>query len=267
MPADLSPTYAGPLLRPLFGNRMIPRGANPGLIFDRFLRIWNGYAVAKEPLRSLQEFASQFEELGSEYGRWLNDLHRRLSMKDVKEARFRTTARLTMGLGNPHPLGNGFCFDWTMGIPCIPGSAVKGLCRAWTCVAEESEDRVAAVLGKDSEEDNSGKSGDIVFFPAMPSKWPRLDVDIINSHHQAYYSGKPGKRGPAVDWENPVPVFFLALAAGQEFTFRFLSRTGRRENVELAKSWLGEGLRYLGIGGKTSAGYGFLRESDNVPGA
>lgn len=35
------------------------------------------------------------------------------------------------GLGNPHPVENGFAWHPTLGVPYLTGAAVKGLVRAW----------------------------------------------------------------------------------------------------------------------------------------
>ncbi|PZP50172.1 MAG: hypothetical protein DI596_15265, partial [Azospira oryzae] len=39
------------------------------------------------------------------------------------------TAPFTTGLGNEHPLENGFAFLWPYGLPYLPGSGVKGVVR------------------------------------------------------------------------------------------------------------------------------------------
>ncbi len=46
---------------------------------------------------------------------------------------FRATVdwRLAVGLGGDHPLENGFTFHRVYGVPYLPGSALKGLARAW----------------------------------------------------------------------------------------------------------------------------------------
>ncbi len=41
----------------------------------------------------------------------------------------RAVAPFTTGLGNEHPLENGFAFLWPYGLPYLPGSGVKGVLR------------------------------------------------------------------------------------------------------------------------------------------
>jgi CRISPR-associated protein Cmr6 len=122
-------------------------------------------------------------------------------------------------------------------------------------------------------------SGDIVFHDAWPETWPKLVVDIVNNHHPHYYTGQAAKRDkqglcddckfppddvnahPPGDWENPVPVYFLAVQPGTTFTFAL---TKRRTDVpdhlvKLAQEWLLGALCHLGAGAKTNAGYGAFK--------
>lgn len=63
--------------------------------------------------------------------------------------------------------------------------------------------------------------------------------------------------GP-IEYESPVPVFFLTVKKGTKFVFRCGSRardsSSRRENVSLALLLVGKGLKELGIGAKTALG-------------
>jgi CRISPR-associated protein Cmr6 len=106
---------------------------------------------------------------------------------------------------------------------------------------------------KHSEKDKA-HSGRIVFHDAWPEQWPRLYRDILNNHHSGYYQGEqaPG------DWENPIPVYFLAVVPDQVFSFAVYKRTSQIDGslLALAKEWLLGGLCHLGAGAKTAAGYG-----------
>lgn len=119
-------------------------------------------------------------------------------------------------------------------------------------------------------------SGNIVFYDAWPTSWPTLIVDIVNNHHSHYYTGRASKLDdqglcneckfppdapnahPPGDWENPVPVYFLAVPEGQTFQFAL----GKwRDDVpddllQLALEWLIGALEYQGAGAKTATGYG-----------
>lgn len=101
-------------------------------------------------------------------------------------------------------------------------------------------------------------SGRVVFPDAWPAQWPRLTLDIVNCHHGDYYrsDGWPG------DWENPDPVYFLAVVPGTTFQLPLSLRFRDPEDGELlrqAKIWLAEALVWNGAGAKTNAGYGHFR--------
>ena len=56
---------------------------------------------------------------------------------------YQCTAPFVTGMGNPHPLESGFTWHPTLGMPYLPGSAVKGLVRAAVEVAYQGEDKLA----------------------------------------------------------------------------------------------------------------------------
>ena len=100
------------------------------------------------------------------------------------------------------------------------------------------------------------RSGDVVFHDAWPERWPRLVLDIVNSHHPTYYR----QEGPPGDWDSPVPVYFLAIPPGQRFSFA-LNAGVPASRVSTSRSvWHGRRLdgvlSHLGCGAKTAAGYG-----------
>lgn len=103
--------------------------------------------------------------------------------------------------------------------------------------------------------------GNIVFHDAWPESWPQLIVDIVNNHHSDYYSPPDAKdEYPPGDWENPNPVYFLAVPSGTTFQFALSPRrAGGKELLQRAKEWLVGALCHLGAGAKTAAGYGSFR--------
>lgn len=137
--------------------------------------------------------------------------------------------------------------------------------------------------------------GHVIFFDAIPSdrELPRLELDIMNPHYPDYYkeTEQENPTTPPANWQSPVPVKFLTVAPGVVFRFAVgwrsapidttplesLSENARKEwswfkgimaptatgpNPLLAKArqWLERGLRDLGAGGKTNAGYGYFVE-------
>lgn len=102
-------------------------------------------------------------------------------------------------------------------------------------------------------------AGTIAFLPAHPGSDPGLELDVLTPHHKDYYEGT---RQVATDDEDPVPVFFPAVAPQKEtdsFTFPLIPlRRAGRGDLDHAQRWLSQGLELLGLGAKTNAGYGWF---------
>jgi CRISPR-associated protein Cmr6 len=208
------------------------------------------------------------------------------------------TGPLTLHLSRASALENaGICLHRTYGFTYLPGSGVKGLTRAWAETVwlpaqsngKQAYQSIEDVFGwapnpnrrdllqrelidrrfrtfeplRDSNDkpiEQTEHSGRVVFHDAWPNQWPRLMIDILNSHHGKYYSGKPDNQPPPGDWEEPIPVYFLAVPAGVEFSFAVSARrTEDAETANLATQWLAAALTDQGAGAKTNAGYGAFR--------
>jgi CRISPR-associated protein Cmr6 len=95
--------------------------------------------------------------------------------------------------------------------------------------------------------------GHIIFFDAYPTQAPKLELDILNPHYSRYYRGETS---PA-DYLDPVPAHFLTVSRGSSFQFAIAGKHATLANK--VRSWLAKALADIGIGGKTSAGYGFMQ--------
>ncbi len=192
--------------------------------------------------------------------RWeamLNDYRER--GYEVKSFRMRAASpsRVVVGLGAESVLETSIRLHRIYGFPIIPGSALKGLARSYAELVEgknETDATFAAVFGKSPPDASAGK---VIFFDAVPANPTnlKLDLDVMNPHYSQYYQG--GNTPPA-DYLNPVPVFFLAIAPGSEFLFAVASKDAVL--AQQAQTWLQAGLREMGIGAKTTAGYGYWRD-------
>jgi CRISPR-associated protein Cmr6 len=98
--------------------------------------------------------------------------------------------------------------------------------------------------------------GDVCFMPGFPWELPAgdLELDVLTSHHPSYYSDPdiPVAR----DTEEPNPVVFPTVAPGLVFAFAVVAAD--TELARAARGWLHRGLETFGLGGKTSAGYGWF---------
>lgn len=199
----------------------------------------------------------------------------------VKSLSLTTDWRLVSGLGMAHPFETGFVFDHTYGVPYLPGSSVKGAARAWAEADEWDYPMCEVIFGPD-EHPPKGQArikpfvparGLVIFFDAYPTKWPELEVDILNPHYKDYYEDKTGKIPPA-DWLSPEPTYFLTVKPGTQWEFTVavppvtpglaeaLTMAGVADREELftkaAEATRGAATE-LGMGGKSAVGYGYFR--------
>ncbi len=194
--------------------------------------------------------------------------------------------RMVVGLGGSSVLETDLTLDHLSGLPIIPGSALKGLTRAY---AVQEEFKWSYAKGKEgpeydppeikdlfgAQEQQKAHAGRVIFFDALPvppnlaAGRLRFAVDIMNPHYPDYYR-ENGKHAPSND-QSPVPVTFLTVE-GATFAFAVAPRSGvvqqgperaegGEEDHKRAARWLKEALQEYGVGGKTSAGYGFFREA------
>ena len=256
------------------GGDTIPRGGNAGLVWDRYAAVWTADSPptpAKSEHRTdyLRRFIQDFKRQGEHRGAELRARVERLSSIDTTTHRdYRTMGRLVTGLGSEHPVENGFSFDHTLGVPVLAGSSVKGLCRAGAGLLSADTSLVQRLLGVEhparSEKPNAPLfAGEVVFLDELPTDWPALDLDLLNTHHPAYYAdqGQLQRTRLAVVTEEPKPVSFLTVAHGVRFRFWLRGRGGVQLSVEdtaLVWRWMDLGLEALGVGGKTAAGYGHM---------
>ncbi len=169
-----------------------------------------------------------------------------------------TASRMVVGLGIESVLETNLRLHHTYGIPIIPGSALKGLARS---VARRSIDTSNPIFQTAFGEPK--QAGSVIFFDALPlpqlnnhNLSLKLQLDVMNVHFPDYYTGQ---RFPT-EWQNPNPIFFLTVAPETAFLFSLAVPPDRdRQTLSQVAQWLQQGLTTMGIGAKTSAGYGFFR--------
>jgi len=173
----------------------------------------------------------------------------------VKRLTLQAATRVVIGLGAESVLETSIRLHRIYGFPIIPGSALKGLARAYARLVEgkeESDPLFTDIFGKSPPEARAGK---VIFFDAIPANPAnlKLELDVMNPHYAPYYQGDP----PPADYHSPVPIFFLTIAPESRFVFALASR---HEDLALqAEEYLRKGLTELGIGAKTTAGYGLWK--------
>ena len=180
------------------------------------------------------------------------------------------------GLGNPHPLENGFTWHHTLGTPYLPGSAVKGLVRSVIETAFQGEAQARSALlqrwfGTAEKGDVPEHSGSFIFMDALPVRRCQLHVEVMTPHMNKWY--EKGRKTPLDvdtqpgDWHAPVPITYLT-ARNLFLQMIILPRPGAGDAAvlqqELQDLWqaLDYGLQYLGAGGKTAIGMGRMERNE-----
>jgi CRISPR-associated protein Cmr6 len=168
--------------------------------------------------------------------------------------------RMVVGLGGETVLETDLTLHHLYGIPYIPASALKGLVRAF--VTKEKEGFISKQIEDDNEYLNTAfgsqkRAGAVIFFDAFPlPETIMYELDIMNPHYSKYYGEG---RFPTND-QDPIPVTFLTVAR-TTFAFALAPRSSEdQQYVQQVKEWLQEALKHYGIGGKTSAGYGYFTD-------
>ncbi len=252
-------------------------GAHMGLWFERYFSAYpEDFDGVGETARGDWLKTCTRHNYGEQFKRRLTDKALRtldMARSFGGDARiFHCAGRFVTGTGNAHPLENGFTWHHSLGMPYLPGSAVKGLVRAVIETAlDDSEAERKRLLklwfGSEAKGDVAEQAGALIFLDALPVAPCDLKAEVLTPHMGKWYEkgGKDPLKAETMpgDWHSPVPVLWLA-ASNLQLQFTILPRRGA-EAVDLDDVWaaLVYGLGKLGTGAKTAIGYG-LFEFDAV---
>ena len=236
--------------------------------------------------------SSSVEEMRKAHVDHLIDLVKKSSMGH-RVVFGRLESRLAINLSDSLIQNAGICLDRFFGVPYIPGSAVKGVCRHialadlrsgkmsledfqdifGTADTDFSEKGELASF-RNSKPGNAllgDKKGCVDFLAAYPRSETKLVVDLTNVHYPDYY-----KSGNSDDLatEKPLPNPFPVVESGAEFAFciainsmggRIESDSRRNSLLDATAGLLRRAISESGLGAKTGAGYGwFADETDSI---
>lgn len=231
--------------------------------FDRYDKDWSVPNDEKGKLSWIQEVTGETggTEMLEQYAKQQQSLCSSLGGQSLVMC---SDWHFVTGLGNNHPVENGFAWHHTLGVPYLTGAAVKGMVRAWCEVWEGfDEDKIRQWFG------DTNQSGELIFFDAVPTAPVKLKTDIMTPHYGDWYS--KGDQDPAgdgsnipADWHDPVPIPFLVVDKGASFQFCIANRADSDIEIEKVITALIEALQWLGAGAKTAAGYGRFSEDENA---
>ncbi len=177
---------------------------------------------------------------------------------------------------------NGFEFDYTTGLPKIPGSSIKGAIRDMFPLSDEEIDNKLKKLNEDEKfvvkELNEGRKEEIVtLLKNLFNKEYSLD-DVLNLRDKIFNNSDIFLDAEIMDskdifkeefftphkskFENPVPLKFLTIRGGVKFRFRFLLLEdldvflSTNERAQLYK----QAILLNGLGAKTNLNFGRFDE-------
>jgi CRISPR-associated protein Cmr6 len=279
------------------------QNASPGLRFGMYLPIWrDDWEKEKDLARLLKENVCALTPNDRKTLEALDKRQKVLASLCDKDALFimdaKSIAPFSTGLGNEHPLENGFAFLNPYGLPYLPGSGVKGVLRqaARELASGKWEDKrgwddsfrysleiekgkpiqismLDVLFGRESEHgETEHVRGALSFWDVIPQIQDnkQLAVDIMTPHQSHYYQDKatPHESG------KPIPINFLTVPPGSDFVFHVqcdrahLEKLARKllESDENGKEcWRNllaaafeHAFDWLGFGAKTSVGYGAM---------
>ncbi|GAB4499695.1 MAG: type III-B CRISPR module RAMP protein Cmr6 [Saprospiraceae bacterium] len=223
--------------------------------------------------------------------KWCNSQNSLFPTGNQQPVKLETTyPGLLVGSGYSHQTGSmgefklGFFFDYTTGLPIIPGSSVKGLLRSAfpgrekrSAVKNMKVKFIAEQLGivrADLAGMDVAKLEDWIFTGKKPGSDDFLPMHQHDVFLDAFIVGTQDqkKRIFADDFitphkdplKNPVPVRFLKIRPEVIFQFNFILHDSTIGNLTLKaneKVLLFENiLRIFGIGAKTNVGYGQFKD-------
>lgn len=272
------PDYIGKAL----GNPTAEEMPSPQLGFGMYLCAWeSGWTKAKSAtgdLKRIIKLSRHMKELQDGHCVRHRELASRVVPAQCLHAEAIATAPFSTGLGNEHPLENGFAFLTPYGLPYLAGSGVKGVLRAaarelasaefgdtkgWT---EESIHALFGYAGSDHDDAN-GRRGALQFWDVLPQlAGNTMAVEIMTPHQSHYIQGRESPH----DAGQPNPILFLAVPPNSKFEFLiqcdlpflessspFLAADARWK--ALMQAALEHAFEWLGFGAKTAVGYGAMQ--------
>lgn len=265
-------------------------GFNPGLLYFKYTpyfqefdlqsnleNIWRPSGSSRERISKFK-FLTKFQEIAARVN--LSRLESRIrelkGFANGNVVRMENQSRFLCGVGYQSSLEWGFQFDWTTGVPYLPGSSFKGaMVNYLEFCHENSQPNETIQLENDSWERKDvikvfgsqggseisieeSPTGEVVFFNVYPENFTGFEIDVITPHYKEYYESNGN--APPADIYNPVPIYFLTIAPGSKFLFLFRFRNA--QDVALAekikKLIIETGINF-GFGAKTSSGYGYFK--------
>jgi len=288
------------------------KNVSPGQRFGLYLPIWRRDWSMEKPIPDtvwddICRITSTDRTLLENVDKRQQAMLASLSVEDSLTLVAKSTAPFATGLGNEHPLENGFAFLWPYGLPYLPGSGVKGVVRraaqelaeglwgethGWSNEAcceypakstgeKREKTRLSMIDLLFGREPPSGDSdhfrGCLTFWDVFPQiHGNKLRVEIMTPHQKHYYQGEGSHIKPPHDSGDPQIIKFLTVPPKSQFTFHVVCDTQRLEKLapDLVNQWqdllraaFQHAFEWLGFGAKTAVGYGVMERDEKAEAA
>lgn len=246
--------------RPMFKDIKPKSSSHAGLWLDKYIctqKTKDAEGKDTEARRNLVEQVSQIA-IPVSYAAFFQRWRKQLEEYGATTRTATVSGRMIVGLGNESVLETSVTLHRTYGVPYIPGSALKGLAasyaRHYLGASWHKESKAYKIVFGDTESAGYITFFDALYIPESGKNRHPLAPDVITVHHQEYY-GDTG--APPADWDSPNPVPFLSATGDY-----LLALAGEDAWVQAVFTILTLALRDVGIGAKTSSGYGRMAVED-----
>ncbi|MEJ5251142.1 MAG: type III-B CRISPR module RAMP protein Cmr6 [Chthonomonadetes bacterium] len=234
-----------------------------GLVLHRYLSKHDDTHEGAKDLYTQAQNSAASPVYAYAFARWKEHLQK---LGNTRLFAATASSPIAVGLGNESVLEVGLTVHHTYGMPIIPGSALKGLCRRGAARLQDegkiTREQFEVLFGY-SNGDGDASAGYITFWDAWYDpesvEGKPFHRDVITVHHPDYYSSRGANAFPT-DFDDPNPVPFLVVKPGARFLFALT--VPDQAWGAFAENLLKWCLQYLGVGAKTNAGYGFFRTDE-----
>ncbi len=169
-------------------------GSHLGLYFDKY------FSYSRSPNNNIEAAPENKKEFLKKFNK--ANIPPSLENANINQVRliqklngtfkaFKTTSSFVTGMGQDHPLENGFAFHPTYGTPYLPGSSVKGMLRHFfTHHYQWGNEDKATFLNQVFGSDNPKQPaiGNYLFFDALPTETVTMHTEIMTPHYGDWYA-------------------------------------------------------------------------------
>lgn len=183
----------------------------------------------------------------------------------VRKLKAMPVGKLVHGLGAGHVRETSLTIHPTYGIPYIPASSLKGVVRQWWIEAYGNGEERAIEQSSEAKVifGTQQQRGCVQFYDIYLVNGLQIVPEVMTVHMKEYYE----KREMPTDDHPPNPVpFFTVKVTDVDIYLSCLHREQKQAEqlLKTAMKWTMSALEELGIGSKTSSGYGYFRNVRDV---